>query len=52
MMYLTSPKVNKNDYVQVKHIQLYSALLTMDNDVINIMSHKKMSEALTIGSRV
>ena len=33
-------------------MQLYSTLLTMDNDVINIMSHKKMSEALTIGSQL
>ena len=47
-----SPKVNKNVYVQVKHMQLYSTLLTMDHDVINIMSHKKMSEALTIGSQL
>ena len=51
-MYLMSPKVNKNVYVQVKHMQLYSTLLTMDNDAINIMSHKKMSEALTIGSQL
>ena len=36
-----SQKVNKNVYVQVEHMQLYSTLLTMDNDVINISCHTK-----------
>ena len=46
-----SQKVNKNVYVQVEHMQLYSTLLTMENAVIN-MSHKKISKALTIGSQL